>query len=246
MKLQLCTWEMVERYLERTQTILIPIGSTEQHGPNGYIGTDAICPQAIATGVGESRELLVAPTIQVGMAQHHMRFAGSMTLRPSTLTALLVDTIESLAVHGFRELYFLNGHGGNIATIKNAFSEYYAANSLAGESRGAGVRTYLSNWWEGERVRQYSKKHFGDAEGSHATPTEISLTYYLHPPQFDSVRLDPEIANRGAFYDAADYRSRFPDGRIGSNPSLASVDHGERIYQAAIADLIDSLDALAI
>ena len=245
MKLQLCTWELVERYLERSQTILIPIGSTEQHGPNGYIGTDAICPQAIALGVGESRELLVAPTIHVGMAQHHMRFAGSMTLRPGTLTAVLVDTIESLAVHGFRELYFLNGHGGNIATIKSAFSEYYASSSL-GERKASGVRTYLRNWWEGERVRQYSKTHFGAAEGSHATPTEISLTYYLHPPQFEWGRLEPEIANGGTFYDADDYRSRFPDGRIGSDPSLASVDHGERIYQAALADVIGDLDELAI
>ena len=245
MKLQLCTWEMVERYLERSQTILIPIGSTEQHGPNGYIGTDALCPQAIATGVGESRELLVAPTIHVGMAQHHMRFAGSMTLRPSTLTALLVDTIESLAVHGFRELYFLNGHGGNIATIKSAFSEYYANSSLGGRGDTV-VKTYLRNWWEGERVRQYSKTHFGDAEGSHATPTEISLTYYLHPPQFECDRLEPEIAPSGEFYDADDYRSRFADGRIGSGPSLASVDHGEQIYQAALADVIENLDALEI
>lgn len=246
MKLQLCTWETVERYLEGSQTILIPIGSTEQHGPNGYLGTDAICPEAIAMGVGESRELLVAPTIQVGMAQHHMRFAGSMTLRPGTLMAVLVDTIESLAIHGFRELYFLNGHGGNIATIKSAFSEYYASSSLGGERRADVVRTYLRNWWEGERVQQYSKTQFGDAEGSHATPTEISLTYYLHPPQFECGRLEPEIANRGTFYDADDYRSRFADGRIGSDPSLASVDHGEQIYQAALADVIDNLDALAI
>jgi len=246
MKLQLCTWEMVERYLEHSQTILIPIGSTEQHGPNGYIGTDALCPQAIALGVGESRELLVAPTIPVGMAQQHMRFAGSMTLRPSTLSALLVDTIESLAGHGFRELYFLNGHGGNIATIKSAFSEYYSGSSIRGRRQDAVVRTYLRNWWEGERVQQYTKTHFGNAEGSHATPTEISLTYYLHPPQFDRGRLEPEIAPRGIFYDADDYRSRFPDGRIGSNPLLASVEHGEKIYQAAMADMIDNLNALDI
>ena len=64
----------------RSQSIIIPIGSTEQHGPNGLIGTDALCAEAVAKGVGEKAEALVAPTISVGMAQHHLGFPGSMTL----------------------------------------------------------------------------------------------------------------------------------------------------------------------
>ncbi len=245
MQLQLCTWPMVENYLERSQTILVPIGSTEQHGPNGYIGTDALCPEAIADGVAEARDLLVAPTITVGMAQHHMRFPGSMTLRPSTLTAVIVDTLRSLARHGFEHLYFLNGHGGNIATIKNAFSEYYAERSL-GDTAGPMAKTYLRNWWEGERVRAYSKQHFGAAEGSHATPTEVSLTYYLHQPQFEQPQMTPQIAPAGQFFDADHYRETFADGRIGSDPSLASAAHGEAIYRAALDDLAEELDRLGI
>ena len=237
---------MVERYLERSKTILIPIGSTEQHGPNGYIGTDTICPEAIALGVGERRNLLVAPSIQVGMAQHHMRFPGSMTLRPSTLVALIVDTIASLSTHGFEHLYFLNGHGGNIATIKSAFSEYYAGHSLAAPRTEAIASTYLRSWWEGERVRDYSAREFGDAEGSHATPSEVSLTYFLHAPDFEGLAMEPEIAPRGAFMDADDYRQRFADGRIGSNPGLANAAHGEKLYQAAIADIEEDLGRLGI
>lgn len=246
MNLQLCTWPMVESYLRRSQTILIPIGSTEQHGPNGYIGTDALCPQAVAGGVAEDRDIMLAPTIAVGMAQHHMAFAGSITLRPSTLTAVIVDTIQSLARHGFENLYFVNGHGGNIATIRHAFSEYYAERSLAAAPSAPMAKTWLRNWWEGERVRAYSKQHFGKAEGSHATPTEVSLTYYLHEPQFESPAMNPAIAPAGSFYDAAHYRETFADGRIGSDPSLASAAHGERIYQAALADLGEDLDRLAL
>jgi len=85
MQLHLQTWPDVERYLARSQSIIIPIGSTEQHGPNGLIGTDALCAEAVAKGVGEKTESLVAPTISVGMAQHHLAFPGSMTLTPSTL-----------------------------------------------------------------------------------------------------------------------------------------------------------------
>ncbi len=73
MRLQLETWQEVEAYLKRSTAIVLPIGSTEQHGPNGLIGTDAICPEAVAKGLGESLEVLVAPTISVGMAQQPAR-----------------------------------------------------------------------------------------------------------------------------------------------------------------------------
>ena len=70
MNLHLQTWEEVETYLKSSKGIIIPIGSTEQHGPNGLIGTDAICAEVIAKGVGEQAGALVGPTINVGMALH--------------------------------------------------------------------------------------------------------------------------------------------------------------------------------
>jgi creatinine amidohydrolase len=241
MQLQLSTWQEVEAYLKGSTAIIIPIGSTEQHGPTGFIGTDALCPELIAAGIGEALGALVAPTISVGMAQHHLGFAGSVTLRPSTLIAVVLDTVNSLARHGFTRFFFLNGHGGNVATVTAAFSEIYAESSLgtAGHNRPS-LRCALQNWWECDGVKAISAQAFGEAEGSHATPSEVALTYYGYPEHGARVRqaeLAPKLAPKGPIYDADDYRRRFPDGRIGSDPSLATVEIGAQLYQAAVQDI---------
>ena len=71
MRLQTATWPEVENYLTRSNGIIVPIGSTEQHGPNGMLGTDAICPETIAFGVAEKMEALIAPTLSIGQAHHY-------------------------------------------------------------------------------------------------------------------------------------------------------------------------------
>lgn len=235
MQLQLQTWQEVEAYLRVSRGIILPIGSTEQHGPIGLIGTDAICAEVIARGVGEATGALVAPTIAVGMAQHHLGFAGSMTLRPSTLIAVLREMVESLAGHGFERFYFLNGHGGNIATLAAAFSEIYAARSLAATANVPPIKCRLKNWWQNRETLELAKELYGDAEGSHATPSEVAVTQFAYPDAIKTAALDPPVAPRGDFADAADYRRKFPDGRIGSNSSLATPEAGRRLYDAAVA-----------
>ena len=243
MQLQLSTWQEVEAYLERATTIIVPIGSTEQHGPNGLIGTDAICPEVVARAVGEQEDALVGPTISVGMAQHHLAFPGSITLRPSTLIACVSDYVESLVRHGFDGVYFLNGHGGNIATLNAAFSEIYAGASLGRSHRR--VRLSLTNWWDGAEVRRASRELFSGIEGSHATPSEVSLSYYAYPDAVKSATFEPRVAPSGRFRDAEDYRRRFPDGRIGSDPSGASPEAGRRLFHAAVRDVSSDYRAFA-
>ena len=130
MQLHQSTWQEIDAYLVGSKGIVIPIGSTEQHGPNGLLGTDAICPEVIAKRAGDEAGFLVGPTFNVGQAQHHMAFAGTITLRPSTMIAAMVDWTASLARHGFEKIYWFNGHGGNIATINAAFAEIYGEWSL--------------------------------------------------------------------------------------------------------------------
>ncbi|KAA5802279.1 creatininase family protein [Alkalicaulis satelles] len=231
MQLQTASWPEVEAYLKTSKGIVIPIGSFEQHGPNGLVGTDAICPEVIAREAGEAAGFLVGPTFNVGVAQHHLGFAGSMTLRPSTMIAAINDWIDSLVRHGFRRIYFINGHGGNIATIAAAFAESYAAWSMDGDACPYKLRQM--NWWELPGVMDVCKSIFPVGDGSHATASEVAVTYYAYPHAVKDVAMSPKIAPQGSFTDAADYRRNFPDGRIGSDPSQATPEKGAAIVAAA-------------
>lgn len=177
MRLQLLTWPQVEAYLATSKAAILPIGSTEQHGPTGLIGTDALCAEAIALRVGERLGTLVAPTIAVGMAQHHMDFPGSMTLRPSTLLAVVRDCLLSLVRHGFERVLVVNGHGGNVATVNAAFAE--AQMELDLKAPRPCLRTRLLNWWELPGIDRLSADLYGDAVGSHATPPEVAVTWEI-------------------------------------------------------------------
>ena len=245
MQLQLSTWPEVERYLETSKAILIPIGSTEQHGPNGFVGTDALCPEVLAKEVGDQTGALVGPTISVGMAQHHLGFPGSITLKPTTLIAYIRDYVTSLERHGFERFYFLNGHGGNIATVTAAFSEIHAESSMGHVNNRPTLVFKLHNWWDSSEVMAISRDHFGAKEGSHATCSEVSLTYFAYPDHIKQVEMTPEVAPNGPIRDAADYRRRFPDGRIGSAPQLATPEIGEKLFKAASAKIASDWQAFA-
>ncbi|MCP5432579.1 MAG: creatininase family protein [Alphaproteobacteria bacterium] len=239
MQLHLSTWQEVEAYLERSTAILIPIGSTEQHGPNGLLGTDALCPEIIAREAGEAAGILVAPTFNVGSAQHHLGFAGTITLRPSTMIAAMVDWTRSLVRHGFTRLYWLNGHGGNVPIIKSAFAEIYAEHSFSRDNTNApSLVQKTQNWWEFPEVDRISGVLYGNAVGAHATPPEVAVTYWGYPQAVKRVEMSPKIAPHGPIHDAQDYRRRFPDGRIGSDPSLATPEHGGELVKAAVKDLL--------
>jgi creatinine amidohydrolase len=236
MRLQRCTSSDVASYLKRSTGIIVPIGSTEQHGPNGLLGTDALCAEAIALHAGEALDTLVAPTLSIGNAQHHLGFPGGLSLRPSTMIALIRDVVESLAHHGLRHFYFLNGHGGNIAPVEAAFSEVYAAVTYG---RLRPVRCALRNCWEGERFAALVRELYGDAEGSHATCSEISLTWHLYPESRRPQTFGQPGPAESGIYDAQDFRRRYPDGRIGSDPSLCSAEHGAQLLHAAVEDTVE-------
>ena len=241
MELALATWQEVEEYLRTQRGCIVPIGSVEQHGPNGLIGTDHLDAEFVAKGVGDAIGCMVAPTLAYGMSQHHLGFAGSATLRPSTLMAVVRDVVVSLSRHGFERFFFINGHGGNVATVTAAFDEVYAETSLGAERPPILCR--MTFWSAGPRAKALADELYGDSNGSHATAAEVSLSQY-YTNAVKHAQMSPKVAPKsGGFFHAADYRRRFPDGRIGSDPSLSTPEHGERLYHAAVEDMAEAYKA---
>lgn len=111
--------------LATIKLVLIPVGAHEQHGPNIALSTDTVSADALCRSAAAlaGPRVAVAPPIPWGISWHHMRFPGTISLRPETLTALLHDIIGSLHAHGINRFLVVNGHGGNTAVIATALEQ---------------------------------------------------------------------------------------------------------------------------
>jgi creatinine amidohydrolase len=258
MQLTDCSWPEVQAYLERSRTIVIPTGSTEQHGPVGLIGTDALTAEAIASALGAQTGVLIAPTLMMSVDQFNLGFPGTLALRATTLMAVVRDCLDSLAAQGFQHIYFLNGHGGNIAPVRSAIQDFYFDWSC-GRRAGTPPRCQLRSWWDYAEVDQLRRVWWGADEGMHATPSEISIVLASRPGsarllqglEADQAR-DPPRALSAAFMrdhggdnhlDAKRHRAAFPDGRVGSHSIRASVEQGRLLIDAAVREARRDLEA---
>jgi creatinine amidohydrolase len=218
-------WPDVAAYLENDDRVILPVGSTEQHGRHLPLGTDAMIPTALACQMGERTGVLVAPPLPYGMSLHHLGFPGSLSLRPETLAHVMEDILRSLYRHGFRRLFLLNGHGGNIAPIRVALA------NVMGDLTELKVR--LRHWWRESIVDELLQATIGVPAGSHADPSETAPMLALHPSlvrleraQYSLDDAPIEVLTERVF------RERFPHGVIGTDPRLASAELGEEMLNA--------------
>jgi creatinine amidohydrolase len=236
MELYLMAWPEVEAYLKTKRDLILPVGSTEQHGPTGLIGTDFLSSWEIAKRVGENTATVVASPLCYGMALHHMAFPGSAALKPSTYLKVLEEIILSYAQTGFENFHIINGHGGNIPTLQASFSEI-----LHSRPR---LRFQLFNWWHLKSVTDYEDQHFGKENGFHATCGEISLTMATHPQGFLRARTYQHVPTAQKTdwpLSPERYRETFPDGRMQSNPALATQEHGAVLLRRAVEEISDHI-----
>jgi creatinine amidohydrolase len=107
--------------------LVVPVGSTEQHGPHLATGTDALLAGEVARRGAEAASrpetILLAPTVAYGASDHHLPFGGTLSLRAETFQRVLADLLASAAAAGCRRAFLLNGHGGNTAACAVAVAE---------------------------------------------------------------------------------------------------------------------------
>jgi creatinine amidohydrolase/Fe(II)-dependent formamide hydrolase-like protein len=228
-------WPDVEAYLRHDDRLILVVGSTEQHGRHMALGSDVWQPWEIARRVSERTEVLLAPAINYGMSLHHLGFAGSLSLRPQTVTSIIEDLLQSAYIHGFRRILILNGHGGNTAAIQVAMAE------VLNELPGLWVK--LHSWWQEPEVKAVLNAAFPDRPGGHADAGETSVVMAIRP---DVVRLDradhsPEAPNPD-FLTRQVFLERFPHGVIGIDPRRASAEVGEHVLEAAAESYARVLD----
>ena len=242
------TFEEVEAVVSGGyRTIVVGVGSVEQHGPHLPLKTDAlwatVIPEMVARRLGSA---LVAPPIRPGVSSHHMAFPGTITIRESTLRALIEDYVESLVRHGFTRIVFLATHGGNFATVRHTVEDLVSNHN----ADRAGVRLIPIADIDAlmaafARVAEEDGITPGEA-GFHAGETETSQMLAVAPREVRRERLirgytGGESAD-GVARAIQDGLKSISDIGVAGDPRQASAARGARYNAAWVKMALDAID----
>ncbi len=235
-ELDTLTWPQVQAEIEGGRdTVVVALGATEQHGRHMPLATDALIGDHLARLVADRLDAFVAPTVRIGCSEHHVGFAGTMSLAEETFHAIVGDLVASLLAGGFARIVLLPTHGGNFAPLAGALEKLDD-----GERAHVVALTDLGVLFQ---IAQMGERDYGVplAEGGlHAGEWETSMMLAIHP---DLVRMASaeagftgELQEAVAGMFAGGTASIAANGVIG-DPGKSTVEHGER-YWATVVDLV--------
>jgi creatinine amidohydrolase len=165
------TWPEVRDLLTRTDMVIMPVASLEEHGHQGPIGTDFLNGLERAKLVAQKTDVLVAPILFPGNSPYHMAFPGTITLPAETIQLVYFQAAQSLIRHGFKRFLILNSHGGNQAISR------YIVDRINQETAGIAVEL-------GEAAEPFVKRSTRQeprAFDRHGGVNETSASLYLTP-----------------------------------------------------------------
>jgi creatinine amidohydrolase len=244
-------WQEIADYLQHDDTVIIPIGATEQHAYHLPLGVDSMVASGLAEEAAKQTGVLVAPPIWAGWSPHHLAYPGTISLRPETVTSVLVDYCLSLIWHGFKRIIIVNGHRiANMPPLQIAAAK---VRNRTGAYVGVVDPAYLGD----TAAREVFAIH--DSVLGHADEMETSHMMHLHP---DLVRLDLAVDNPGhprpfhivnPFVQAdrvyapssiASYRDHTaPSGGTGM-PTRSSAERGKAYHDRLVAALVAYIEVV--
>lgn len=208
--------------------VLVPLGSTEQHGPHLPLDTDTVVASVVCDALAERLsadgvDVVVAPAIAYGASGEHQGFAGTISIGTRTLELLLLEYGRSACEWAGR-VVFVNGHGGNVDALTTAVPRLIAeGRDAAWMPCGAG----------------------GDIPSdAHAGRTETSLMLTVDPARVHSDRIEPgddtPIVELLPRLRAGGVRAVAPNGVLG-DPRGATALEGERLLDAIVTRALSRL-----
>ena len=223
-----------------TSLAVLPVGSTEQHGPHAPLGTDYLTAAAVAErGVDRyDGAAVIAPTIPVGVASEHRQFAGTLWVTADTFRAYVGETVESLASHGWDRVVVVNGHGGNVSALREV------CETIVRTERAYAVPF---TWFD---AIDYADIDPGLRMG-HGGAVETSVVQRIRPELVDADRFEEAAAGAAAgwgewlsgvnlAYDSAE----FSDTGVVGDPRSSSPELGEQLLNSAATALAALLEAV--
>ena len=165
MKLAELTWSQAKQAITEDTLIVFPLGSIEQHGPSGPLGTDWIVPVELADRVDKEVGCVVLPALPYGICPYHMQFAGTINIGYDALYASVNNILKSMMHHGARRFLILNGHGGNSPAIERACLDVFDRGGL----------TAQIDWWTLAAELDPAYK------GGHGDGQEVSVAQAILP-----------------------------------------------------------------
>ena len=228
----------VEGFLEAHDTVIVPVGSTEQHGPHAPLLTDALIPTEVGRRVAERIGAVVAPTVNYSLSYPHVGFAGLVHIRIPTFMALIEDLCTALAAIGFRRIVFLNGH------YDNTYAIAYACANVVDRLPG-GTTCFPLNYWDGMTPEE-AAEFFDPANGLHANKGETSAVMAINADLVDMALANrefppfPDVANAAAVHTAFFFSSpgsvyRATESGTWGDARESSAAFGER-YLGVVTD----------
>ena len=245
------SWRQIEQAIAASKkTVILGVGSIEQHGPHLPTGTDTYLGYAMSEGIArELGDALAASTMRPGLAEHHIDFPGTLTLSQETFMQVLMEYCESLSRHGFEDIVLLSSHGGNTDTMV-AFMPRIAK-ALKGTCR---VHMLMPNIRErpAEIMEIYAQHDITFPKaGVHSGWGETSLMLAIRPDLVDMQRAEEGRADEG-FYspDEIKYsqiesfvhgvRSQSPNGILGDARG-ANADAGRKLLAIRIKQAAEEI-----